>query len=719
MKTTLRTGILALCATCLTPLAALADDDDFGISDTPAPKAVPVYYNYIEFGAGYSSENDIRFDRYKGLNGIGGFGVGSYKLLMRGDNKDNETWFVRGTGERLGSDSRLVTLEGGSQGAYKLNFEYAGLPYNNFEGKSPFQGIGSDRLVLPGGWTRAASAMTLNQASLSTLKTDSIGTHRDRFRSGLTWNVDPQLTLRMSAQHEDKRGTKPLGIDVNSTTAAMVVPEPVNHRHDRAETELSYAGKRFQWKVGYQLSVFNNDTPSFMVDNPFTTAANNNIERMSLAPSNVAHSVNADGGFQLNDYTRLVANFSQSLYTQDQTFLPYSANGAQTVTIPMPRSSLDGKIANTVVNFEVNSRPISVVDVKARYRYTLRNNMTPRSLYTYIATDNENQAPATTGRSRFNVPYTYEENLAGIDVGYNLTSRTKITVGYEFREFMRNYSERARNIDNTGKIALRTQFTDDLTGNFKYSKMVRDGSEYDPRGSLIWTNTAAHLATNGYDNNKLLRKYFEADVYRDNATAAFTYAASDALTLGLGGGLTMDNYPKSQLGLTDATTYTGTLDASYELREGVSLNSFYTFESRSTQQAGNQTLALGNWWWVDTSDDSHTLGAGVKWKAFERTTLSADYSFVWSQMAIASRSYQSSENYFPSITTRNHILAGRALYDLTDQATLGFGYAYERQRTKDWQLDLSAINSTGVMYMGPTSPNYDAHLVTLTTGYKF
>lgn len=714
---------IALSTTCLVPLAALAQSDDFGIADTPAEKPKPAYFNHVEAGVGYSSLAPQPFGRYTGLGEDKVVPGGSLYYLYRGPWDGTDTSYVKADGAAIGTDARRLRLEGGEQGAYKLFFGYDASTFRDFRATTPFVNEGGDHLGLVSGWTRNN---TVTNLSTSAMRQVDIKTDRERFGSGLTWKIDPQWALRMAARHEVKEGLKPVG--VYSGANSVIAPEPVNYQDDRIETDLSFTSKRVQARIGYHYSLFQNEDTSLTIATPFLTHAH---DRMGLAPDNSAHSFFADGGVQLTDTTRLVTNLSYSQYLQDEGFLPYAVNN-NTLTSSLPRDSLDGRIATTVANMELTSKPVSRFDVKTRYRFTNRRNDTPVSEFIYIMTDEGAQDPnvSNQARRRRNVPYSYQENLASADVGYELTPRAKLTTGYEFRAFERTHSERAKNIDNTVHVGVRGRIADGLNGSAKVSRMWRDGSTYSPQGSLVHTNSPTWARANPYDNHPWLRKFYEADVVRDRVQAGVTYNPTEALTLGLTGGVSVDEYVRTQLGLTDVVGTNVTLDVNYVLSPDFWINSFYTYERRVTDQAGQNPAATNaltdtnRLWFVNIADDAHTAGIGSRWQAREGLALLFDYTFVWTVMEVDPTRREGSTatpaaSSFPDITSKSHVISARAEYDLTDQVVLGLGYAIEMYRSKDWALDYNPNSYVNVLNMGETSPNYDAHLIMATTRYKF
>ncbi len=741
--------IVALSTTALLPLTAAAQDGGFDISDEPVATPEVIYNNFIEAGIGYNTADEFRAGRFTGLVDSEPFAIGAFGYMRRGPWDGDELFYVEAEGDRLGLENRSLGLEVGSQGLYRFGLEFEQIPFYDFEGLTPYQGVGSGRLGLPAGWavSPAANPPTKDWPLLTpSLREVDIKTERTRYGTGLTWHFAPEWSARVAVRREDKDGLRPIGVSWGTNGGnplAVVVPEPVDYTTDRVEAGIDYVSRRLQVGVSYELSLFNNDLDSLTVQNPFIDnprgwAGGVNAAQMALPPDNTAHSVRLAGGYDLTESTRLTTNLAYQQYLQDQTFLPYSTNPAL-IAQGLPRNSLDGKIVTLMGDIGIYSRLRKDLDVRARYRYTDRDNQTPIDQFIYVAGDAENQnVAAASGRRRFNHPYSYTEHLVDADLGYQIRPETKLTLGYEFKDFSRTHSERSENVENTGKVTLRNRFGGGFTGTAKYARSWRDGSTYDGSAVLHDTFTQAHIATLApatFYNHPLLRKSFEADRIRDKASLGMSFAPTAVLTFGATVGYVHDDYDETVVGLTGVENWNGTVEAAYDVNENLALSGFYTYENRTAEQAGWSFTARGvanklqtstdptRRWWVDSEDRVHTAGATATWSVMENLRLSADYVFTQSRSEISTRAGTSLQptGDFPDVVTRIHSIGIRGEYDLTEQITFGLGYAFERFSSDDWQVDsVPAVNTIDrVLTMGQDSPDYNAHLIMASTRFKF
>jgi MtrB/PioB family decaheme-associated outer membrane protein len=722
---------------------------DFSLSEEPAPPPAPIYDNFVEAGIGYNSEDAFRAGRFNGLTDEGGVLNGGFRYLQRGQWDGDDLNYFEASGNNLGLDSRSLHGAGGIQGKLKLFLDFEQIPFRDYQGRTPYGRADNGALRLPPDWTSNPpeyfNSATQHLPDLqSGLREVDIETDRTRYGGGLRWNIDRRWSLRVGAEREEKEGQKPLGVAWGTSgqnPAAVIVPEEVDYRTDRFNTALDYRGGALQFHLAYEYSEFDNQTDSLWVDNPFTyngwppASYPNGRARLQSAPDNSAHSLNLSGGYNFSDTNRLTMNLAYSEYLQDDAFLPYTSNPLLSVQQGLPRTSLDGKIVNTLANLEYYSRPTQELDYKIRYRYTDRDNETPRDLYVYVAGDAEDQQIGGNQlRYRYNTPYDYREHLVGGDLNYRLQAATKLNLGYEYRDLERSYAERTENTEHTARVGLRHRFDERLDGSLKYDRTWRSGSTYDGSSTLHDAYTQAYIASLGnadFINHPELRMYNVADMTRDKVAGRLTFMPSDPLVLGAGLSWRRDDYTDTEVGLTESGGWSATLDATYAVNEDLSLSGSYVYDQYNADQAGwsfqgdggqlAQSQDPARRWWTEQDDQVHTLGLGVNWKVNPKVDVSADYSYTRARTSIDTRAGSAlAAGDFPDITSRIHGLRANAGYQFNDETRIGLTYIYERYKTDDWQTEGVAPDTIGrVLSLEDTDPDYDNHLVLVWTRLEF
>jgi len=728
----------------------LSGEDDFSLALEPAAKPPPVYHNFVELGVGYNSDDYSPFTPYSGRDKDGAFVTGDFGYYKRGPWDGDDLFFFEAEGERLGLRSRSLRGVGGEQGKYKLFLNFDQIPFDNFRSLTPYQGVGSQNLQLPSNWQSNPidrfNTATQNFPELSSSQQGvKLKTERTRYGGGVVWNINERWTAKFNAQQEKKEGKKPLGIAWGTSgqnAASVIVPEPIDYRTDTWGAEVGYQTRKLQFNLGYQLSKFENEKDTLTVGNPFTYAGWNpaarypiGIATAQLAPDNKAHSFNLAAGYNFSDTTRLTGNLVYSRYLQDESFLPYTSNPLLTVQQGVPRNSLDGEIDNTVGNIELVTRPTKQVEVKARYRYTDRNNDTPQDQYIYVRGDAENQQiGGSEPNYRTNTPYSYREHFLGADVAYRWRPGTKFTVGYDYRKTDRDFQENSKTTEQTAGIDVQHRFTDTLTAKAEYAHTWRDGSSYSNTDLLSDTYTQTYIDSLGdtpFINHPLTRAYYLADMDGNDASVRFTYIPMAALTFGARGTYLQQNFDATKVGLKDVKGWGANFDATYALNPDLSFTGYYTHNRRKSDQGGwsffggpnelEQVNDPTRSWKVNIDDRVNVFGLGLNWRIAQAWKLSADYSYTHASTGTDTSSGGALEaGDFPDIKTRIHRLQSDLGYDWSDQLAVGVSYVYEDYSESDWQTDGVTANTIGrVLSLEDLDPDQSNHVFLVWTRFKF
>jgi MtrB/PioB family decaheme-associated outer membrane protein len=741
-----------VCSFAQDPSAA-EEDDGFSFSedafslDAVAAEPEPVYDSYVTGGIGYIGDDSLRFGRFNGLQDSGLFINGSIHYLRRGQWDDEQlSHDIEVIGHDLGVDSRSLSASGGIQGDYRWLLDIQQTPFNDFTGKTPYSGVGSDQLSLPATWTTNDSSdfntATQNLPQLdSALNSVDFKTERTRVGGGVNWNLDKHWSLGFKVHQEDKEGNKPLGIAwglSGQDAAAVIVPEPIDYRTQHLETEVGYRGDRQQWSLSYRLEQFTNNTSRLQVDNPFSfngwdpaTSHPNGTAEMQLPPDNEAHTLSLAGAYNLSDTSRLSASLAHARYLQDEALLDYTSNPLLTVTAPVARSNLDAKLDTTNLNLQFYSRPSSAIDYKLRYRYNDRENKTPRNAYNYIVGDAESQIVGdTTSRFRFNTPYSFTESLVSGEMYYRTDKGIKLGLAHEYRDTERNYADREENTENTTTLSLRHRPTSKLSHSFEFSRGKRSGSTYEPSSTLGHAYSTAFqnsLGTDAFINHPDLRMSHLADRDRDSFSARLSIIPSEKSSIGLSMRFTQDDYGSSNLGLTDSKHRNLAINHAYVASEELIWTVFYSQDTRATDQSGWDISGLDsavevadpdNRWQVDTDDRVNSVGIGLEWQLSEKIGLNFDYSFTSAITEIIASDTQGT-TVLPDLDTRIHTLRSDLDYDFSKRMTIGATFIYEDFRADDWQQDIQPDTLGRVLSLGGFEKDYDNFVAVLWTRYEF
>ena len=732
-------------AAMLLPATALAQDDDgFLLDEEPVKEPVPVFDSWVEVGAGWTSDSSFKFGEFSGLEDKGGHIIGDFRIQMRGawDDDSTEYWLL--TGSNLGLESRAMHLEFGHQGSFKLFLDYDQIPkFLLDDASTPFiVGNSGTSLTLPANWVpgdRDNGEMTNLVASLNDV---NIAHDRKRFGGGVVWIMSKGWQLKSSFRREVKEGSRTTAAIFGTSggnPAASVVPEPIDYETDDVDLVLGYQGKKAQLNLGYHLSVFRNANTSFTFQNPYTgspwvpTASfPTGVGQIGLPPDNKSHQISLASGYALGPTTRATANFSYTRSTQNVDFLPFTFDPNIVITTPLPRSSLEGKVKTIMTRLGISSRPTPKLSLSARYKYTDRDNETPRDVFLLIPSDSADQGDIDGSRARINMPYSRSQHLIEVETGYRLTSRSKLTLGYDYEQFKRTFTEVAKTREHRFVAKLRTSASAKMSGWLSFDYATRDGSEYIHNEAFLASHTPEHLGPDPeeeFENHPAVRKFYIADRDRIGFKASATFVPSDSVVISAMGRYSHSEYDATRVGLTDSQNLSATVDCSYNPNPKTTAYAFYTYENLQFDQAGfgnrrgtDLTDFDAQFWLVDTNDKVNSFGVGLDRTAMEdRLDFGFEYTYSRSVTDFAFDA-GTALSFAPlaDLKTRLHSLGMHAEYRYTDNMSIKLRYLFQKFDTVDFALDGIVVDTIStVIALGNTSPDYSVHVIGISTVYRF
>lgn len=732
------TGVVLLAMVCWAPAQA---QHDAGI------EALTRIKSFIEFGISYVDDDAYRFGRYRGLQDRGGYGVLNIDWYQRADHDADDPVYTRVQARDLGLDTRRLQVEQGRQGRFGLRANYVEMPmYRSDSGSTVFRGVGSNRLTLPGSWvpTQNTAGMSALNASLVPV---AIEHERRRFGLGLDLLLARGWEVSSSARQERKEGLKPFGAVIGNTGGnprAVILPEPIDYETREADVSLRYFDRSKQLEFRYLVSLFEENSGSLSWQNPYSAingwvaAAGypNGFGQVALPPDNQFHQASVAGGYSWKNGIRLSADVALGRMTQDESFLPYTINPALAASIsqPLPRTSLDGRIDTTASNVRLTGRSGSTFNWGLSWRFDDRDNQTPRSEYVYIAGDSNNQnAAANSSFRRFNRPASYRDSRLKLDLGYRLARRTQITGSLEQRTTERTYSEVEKADETTLRIALRHSNGEWVSSSLRYEHADREGSTYVGNEPFLSGYSPGYTGTiaAGWENPPLLRRLHLADRERDRFGANVTLTPVDAWQIGLDVQRVDDDYRASVLGVNQTDSNIFTIDVAFMPSTRWSAYAFASREDMSVTQTGvsirgatRQADALdpARYWVAEHRDNIDTVGAGLKFGLIEnRLDLGIDYLHARSDTAIdvsVGRGLASAP--LPVDITRLQSINLHASYRLREQWSLKLRLWNERYRSTDFALDgVQANQLANVILLGEDSPDYEVNVFSASLVYRF
>lgn len=524
--------------------AAFADDEIDPVLAMTRPG------NYVEVGMIYISDDSTKFGEYNGLADKGFYGSLDFLLSGGGfyDSEDASRWTITGTD--LGLDSRELTAEVGVQGKYRLTFGYDELRHNQNEGyQTPYLGVGSDNLTLPGNWLQPrvphVNATGVNFRGLSpaasqgpalingvltqptaaqlaimqdivnsdvpAFRNVDLGTKRQRIDGGFSYQLTPAWSVKVSAQNENKDGLRAQNSVTNLVREfAAVLPEAVDSTTQQYNMSVNYVANQAHMEFSYYGSLYDNDVKSMTWQdiNDLTKTST-----MSTTPSNEFHQFNFTGGYRFAPQTNLVFNAGYATATQDDTFLNDPA-----LPLGLPVTSLDGEVVTTSFNAKLTTRPTDGLNLIFGYKYDDRDNNT--AVERYIFQDiNEARAsaasafnavlglaPNTLG-SNINIyenrPYSKTLNQFDASADYNIAPGHSLRAAYQYQQIERdcsgswiNCADAPKTEDNIGLIEWRATISNTVHSTMTYTYSDRSVN-YDENAFLALVPMANFIPAGG------------------------------------------------------------------------------------------------------------------------------------------------------------------------------------------------------------------------------
>lgn len=762
------------------------------------PAAAEFEGNIEVGGTQVTTDNESsKFMEYRGSNDGDGIYLLSDIDLIYG----SEAFYLGLTGTDLGLDTRNILFESGKYGRYRFYIEYDQLPkFISNTSRTIFDGAGSDNLTLPS--TYVGNGSTTNPKTLidqiinGTNGLGGIGNLRDvdlklerkSVASGFSMTyLKGLIDFNLSARQEKKEGTKSLGAVVQSSLTTgggprttMILPEPVDYTTNELKASVAYNRKNGQIGLEYYLSSFDNAKESLSWENPYFYGAANPV--ISLPPDNRYQRTALTGGLDLPLSSRITVVAEYGKMTQNEDLLPYHADPTSAANGTEPRDSAEAEIDTRLFNVNLTSRPISRLNISARYRNYETDNKTKVNLFQYSVADGQNniattgtggstsiyadgtsastlpcsatnpcysfgvqgQAAINSSRARYNEPFDYEQKQLKLDVSYVLPANTTLSAGYDQDVITRDHREADKTKEDTYRAGLRTNISDFAALGGKYLKGKRSYDEYSGAVNLEshtqdYIDTTLNAGTNPrtWINHPDLRKYDVANRDRENYSAYLTVFAVDTVTLGVNYSNGNDDYPDTLLGLTETSSEAYTVDASFNPAETVAMYGYYTNERLRSMQIGRAlTSTTSSWYdttrdWTSANKDSiDTLGAGLNLSLLKgKLSINPDYTYARSKTVIdlAGGGYftgTAAIEPLPDLKTERHTLNVTARYKMTENWTVGAGYLYEMFRSNDWATDNVTLDDTStvptnLIPLSDSVPNYVAHAGSITVAYRW
>jgi len=654
------------------------------------------WFGILDFGPGHVSDSSAKFGDYRGLEKKGLF------LSLAGDThyRDSDGRYFDLYAQNLAIDSRQFEMRGGRQGRFEVRLGYKEIPkYRGYDTQTPFLGVGSGRLTLPGDWVR--SPVTSGMSALDQSQADTpLKTGRKTLDAGLTLKFPAKWSYRVDFEHQKKDGTRPFGAGLFLSNTAHF-PAPVDFTTNQFDMALEYAGERSSLSFGFIGSAFENGASAITWDNPFLSAPGTESFRTGLAPDNEYYQFNLTGAFAPTPKLRLSGHAAIGRMKQDDPLLPYSINPLFS-DWPLPRTSLDGKIDTSTLNLagKLTARLARRLDLAARIKLDENDNKTAVDLWTPVLTD---LVPTP---QRPNRPYSFKREKYELELRWRTRNRIRLMGGIRQQNIERSLQsvEETRERTYWGEVTLNPWAVAQLRVKLETSE--RDASPYTP------------LEDGGPLENPLMRKFHLADRDRDGAMIELDLSPVERLGVSLSYFSAEDEYSTSLAGLQESGDQTLSLDLNYAFNSNLSVYAFFnqeTIDSELLSISGDTGLA-----WNATTDDSiTTAGIGFSGKISEKVSFGLEWVSSDATGKVLTESGQG-EAPFPELRSDLRNAQVHVSYALSQQWGVKIYAEHEKYDSKDWYVDdLGPDGMLAVLTLGGVSPDYRVTVLRVLASYRF
>lgn len=639
----------------------------------------------ISVGVGYQDSDDIR-----SANSFGSDEEVPYKLDADVRSVTESGYRTEFSAENLGMDNGRASLKTGRPGSYNISLDYRSIKtYDSDTVVSPFQGIGSGNLTLPGDWVYSGSSDGMS--GLSAASPFELSLKRERAGLGFEYQSESAFATYVNYQREQKTGIKTAsGSFFNQS---MMLPEPVDYTTDTVEAGVKLKGDNGFLALIYNGSRFSNGYSELTFDNPFhPTFGAARSGTMALDPDNQAHTVSLQGLY--NDGTnQLTGRMMMGQMSQDE---PLVTTGYG-YTLPM--EAVDAKVDILGMNLKASSRISKDLRLSGSYDYSDRDNKTQVEEWTQISISD------VTGKVAYNTPYDHTSHRFKAGADYRISRGIKLDGGLDYRVDERSYQDRETTEEATGWARLRLGNFEHWDISVKGSYGKRGGSEYQ---ASEWTSS---------ENNPLLRKYYLADRNRTQAEMRVTHVPLDSLSLDFGVRYALDDYDATEVGLTESKDLGYDASLSWQLTDKLLLSSYYNHQTIDSSQAGSSNFGNANWF-SDIEDKVDVYGIGLAWTELMDSRLKLGLDYSYSDSSSTTQVRQGITGDYGDYYAKVHNLNLYAQYQATERMAVRLDYRMENYKDNDAANDIAVDGIWNLVSFGSMNHDYNAHLIMLSMSYR-
>ena len=647
----------------------------------------------ISLGAGHVSDDGGDFQHLGGLETAGAYLALGTDLWYR--NAAGQ--YVLVYGDRLGLDSRSLSIEAGQQGRVGISLGWQELPWiGPRDALTPFIGAGTANQSLPAGWVSPGNTadMTLLRPSLRPI---DLGHERQILSLGAALHSLTPWRARVDARRIERDGTQVKGASFLFTGVEMVAP--LRDETTSMEAALAYVRPDWQLEAAYQLSRYDHADRSVRWDNPFPAFAGGTRGELSLAPDNRFHQVMLSGFWRPGRSLNVAGQVAIGRATQDEAFLAPTLNAGLRVPA-LPVASLDGEVRTRIANFRINGHFTDRLRGRLVLRYDERDNATAQYPFRVVATDTFMVGPY------LNQPYSFTRRSAEAGMDFRLLREVSLSASARRQVTERDFQEVSEAITDVFSLGARAQPDERLTLRAVIS-LEKRSNDLDPRLFDPFENPG-------------LRRFHFAERERDLARFAADYQISERVAAGVFVEFAEERYTDTQIGLSSAKDHIIGFDLSASFGRHINASAFIAHETLQAEIMGADNR-FGEPWRALTDDEFLTMGLSIDFvqlpQRWREGRLRLSHAQANGEIELAQRAVMPQ---FPELRTRRFLLEADVARELNDRLSLALSYVLARAREDDFYRDGVQVDTLpNYIALGIDSPSRTVHAVRLMLRYRF
>ncbi|RFF28049.1 MULTISPECIES: MtrB/PioB family decaheme-associated outer membrane protein [unclassified Wenzhouxiangella] len=647
----------------------------------------------VLLGAGYVSDDLFDFGNYRGLEQEGVYGAAGVDLRYRTE----DARYLDLYGERLGLDSRTLSVEGGRQGSYSVSLDYDETPYlDTSDTRTIFEGAGTANQTLPADWVRGGTTDEMT-ALAGSLHGVDIRHKRKTLGLALEVNRKSPWRYRVDVQQTRKEGNLIRGGSFIFRAAELA--SPVDYETTRVEAAVGYVRDRWQLEAAYHLSRFDNDNRSVRWQNPFAGINGADLGELAQPPENQFHQFMLSGSWRYSKWLMLSGHVAVGRSEQDEQFLAPTLN-TSLANPSLPRSDLDGRVDTQIANLRATSNLTDRLRAKLQFRYDERDNKTPVDSFVQVVSD------TFVMDERAYEPYSYERTSMNATLDYRVASDLKVTASATHKGMERSLQEVENTDTNLYSFKIRATPVSRLNVNVKASREERN-NDLDP-------------ARLGPQVNPSLRRFHFAEKDRDALRFVADYALRENVAASLFAEFADEEFSDTEIGLSDGRARSYGLDVSATFSSDITAHAFVAFESLDATILGADNIEDAPWE-ARQSDDFRTAGIGLNFGDLPGKWVEGRLDFTYASadgdIEVQKRG---SAPPFPTLETSRMTLEASAERELGERLNLRFGYLVGKLTEDDFFRDDVAPDTVPTLLsLGQRPLDGTVHVFNVMLRYRF